>query len=253
VDSLSDYDVILVVSDADGFGRDDAWQYDFGQPMVRWGDQGELFGLTTHFRGVVYQNGVKIDYTVWPHELLERVVGQDSLPDCLDVGYRVLLDKDAQTSRLKPPSCKAHVPARPTEAEYRALVEEFWWGTTYAAKSLWRDDLVFAKFILDCDIKLGAMLRLLEWRIELDHDWSLKPGVFGRGLERWLPADIWSDLASTYVGPSIEDNWSALFRTTALFRRVAVEVGRALGYAYPQRLDDQVIGHLNEVQELPRR
>src|SRR3712207_7801298 len=58
-------------------------------------------------------------------------------------------------------------------------------------------------------------------------------------LFRSLPADIWSDLEATYVGPEIEDNWAALARTTALFRRVAVDVGDALGYAYPRALDEK--------------
>jgi len=64
--------------------------------------------------------------------------------------------------------------------------------------------------------------------------------------------DIWSDFASTYVGPDSEDNWAALFRSTTLFRRVAMEVGGALGYAYPQSLDDQVGAYLDAVRKLPR-
>src|SRR5579884_918228 len=98
VDLLSDYDVILAVTDAERFGQHDDWLSDYGQPMVRWGDQSELFGLTTYFRGVVYEDYVKIDYTVWPDALLERVSAQSALPDGLDVGYRVLLDKDGRTA-----------------------------------------------------------------------------------------------------------------------------------------------------------
>lgn len=252
VDLLSDYDVILAVTDAEQFGREEAWLSDYGLPMVQWGDQGELYGLTTYFRGVVYADYVKIDYSIWPVALLKEVSARVALPDGLDVGYRVLLDKDGGTTGWKPSSYQAHIPARPTEAEYRALVEEFWWGTTYVAKSLWREELVFAKWCLDCDTKLEAMRRLLEWRIEIDHDWSVKPGVHGRGLERLLPADVWADFASTYVGTDIEANWAALFRTTALFRQVAKGVGGALGYAYPQAVDDQVNVYLNAVWQLPR-
>ena len=61
VDVLSDYDVILFVTEADAFSRDDAWQSAYGRPLVRWGDQKQLHGLTIYFRGVVYDNGVKID------------------------------------------------------------------------------------------------------------------------------------------------------------------------------------------------
>jgi aminoglycoside 6-adenylyltransferase len=225
--------------------------FTYGPPMVRGGDQSALYGLTTYFRGVVYEDYIKIDYSIWPDALLERVAAQAALPEQLDVGYRVLLDKDNRTAGWKPPSYKAHIPARPTEAEYLALVEEFWWETTYVAKSLWRDELMFARNCLDCEIKLEFMRRMLEWRVELDHDWSFKPGVHGRGLKPRLPSDLWAEFAGTYIGPEIEDNWAALFRTTALFRNVAIEVGNALGYAYPQSLDDTVSAYLNAVRNLP--
>jgi len=128
VDPLSDYDLILAVSDVGLFAFDDAWISAYGRPMVRWGDQREMHDLATYFRGVVYQNAVKIDYSIWPVELLERIASSASLPDQLDVGYRVLLDKDRRTAGWKPPSYQAHIPARPAEAEYQALVEEFWWA-----------------------------------------------------------------------------------------------------------------------------
>src|SRR5579863_1522780 len=212
MDLLSDYDLILAVSDVGPFAFDNAWNTDYDRPMVRWGDQGEMHSLTTYFRGVIYQNYIKIDYSIWPLELLEFIATSASLPDQLDVGYRVLLDKDQRTADWKQPSYQAHIPSRPTEVEYQALVEEFWWSMTYVAKSLWRDDLVFARWVLDQDIKLEAMRRMLEWLIEIDHNWSVKPGVYGRGLKQLLPAHIWSGFASTYVSLDVEETWAVLDR-----------------------------------------
>ncbi len=250
-DLLSDYDLILALADVGEFRTDDRWMLGYGTPMVRWGDQHELHGLPTYFRGVVYSDGVKVDYTLWPEALLDRV-GETTLPEDLDVGYRVLLDKDGRTSAWPQPTYRAHIPATPTQADYRALVEEFWWGTTYVAKSIWRGELAFTKFVLDYDVKLVTFGRLLEWRIELDHGWSIKPGIYGRGLERLLPNDIWSELAKTYVGLDPDDNWEALVRLCALFRRVAVEVGDAFGYGYPLDVDEAVSAYLSEVQHVPR-
>jgi aminoglycoside 6-adenylyltransferase len=249
-DALSDYDVIVAVRDASAFAANTAWASEFGKPLVRWDDESELYGETTYFRGVIYSGGAKIDYTVWPDALLERVSAEPGLPDDLDVGYRVLLDKDGKTSRWLPPTYRAHIPARPTEAQYAALVEEFWWDTTYVAKSLWRGETFFAKFMLDYETKNVALRRLLEWRIELDHDWSLRPGAYGRGLERLVPAPVWAELASTYVGTEVDENWAALLRAAALFRRVATEVGDALSYRYPQEVDDGARAYLERVREL---
>jgi len=253
VDLLSDYDVIAAVTDTDIFTRNNDWISAYGRPLARWGDQSKLYGLTKYFMGVVYSDGVKVDYTLWADALLERVAEAEVLPEELDVGYRVLLDKDGRTSDWATPSYRAHIPAPPTEAEYRAIIEEFWWDTSYVAKALWRGEVVFAKFALDYDAKFVALRRLLEWRIELDHGWSLRPGAYGRGLERLLPADISSELANTYVGTDVEENWDALFRTTALFRRVATEVGDALGCAYPEGVDEGVSAHLEGVRRLGSR
>lgn len=250
VDLLSDYDVILVVSDVKPFAFDDAWISEYGKPMVRWNDQGEMHGQATYFRGVIYQDYVKIDYSIWPVELL-RQIEASALPDQLDVGYHVLLDKDQRMVGWKLPSYQAHIPTRPKEGEYQALVQEFWWGTTYVAKSLWRDDLVFAKWVLDHDLKLETMRRMLEWRIEVDQNWSVKPGVYGRGLKQLLPSDIWSAFASTYVSLDIQETWTALYLLISLFRRVASEVGNALGYPYPQQVDDQVSAYLQVLREMP--
>jgi len=37
----------------------------------------------------------------------------------------------------------------PSEEEYAALVTRFWWNITYVAKCLHRDQLFFAKYLLD--------------------------------------------------------------------------------------------------------
>jgi aminoglycoside 6-adenylyltransferase len=253
VDPLSDYDVVIAVRDPRAFAEDDAWKSAYGRLLVGWGDENRVHGETTYFRGVVYDDGAKIDYTLWPDVLLERVADSAPLPADLDVGYRVLLDKDGQTTRWSAPTLRAHIPPKPTHGEYVALVEEFWWDTTYVAKSLWRGEAFFAKFALDFDAKFVALRKMLEWRIELDHGWLLRPGSHGRGLERLLPPDLWAELAATYVGTGIDENWDALFRTTALFRRAAFEVGQGLGYLYPADVDEAVTAQLERVRALPPR
>ena len=242
-DALSDYDVV-VATDADL----DVTQY--GEPIAGWSDESVVLGVPTRFRGIVYDDGVRIDYTIWPGELLRRVAAAPELPEDLDVGYRVLLDKDGRTGGWGQPTYRAHIPAPPTQEQFDELVHEFWWDTTYVAKALHRGELFFAKWVFEHDVKGGALRRLLEWRVELEHDWSLRPGAYGRGLERLLPPELWADLAETYVGVEPGESWEALFRTTALFRRVARDVAAALGHEYPQRSDDGVTAYLEAARDL---
>jgi aminoglycoside 6-adenylyltransferase len=253
LDRFSDYDVLLVVSDVHPFADDNTWQLFFGEPLVRFGDKAEVLGYETYFRLVLYQDHTKIDFAIWPVELLQHVVERQESTELLDWGYRVLVDKDGLAAALPAPTRKAYIPTSPTQQQYQALIEEFWWETTYAAKHLWRDELVLFKYNLEVVMKYELLLPMLEWLIELDYGWTWKPGVLGRGLKRALPPDLWSALERTYVGPSIEENWEALLTITALFRRVAQEVGHALGYAYPEELDHGVSAYLEEARHLPHQ
>jgi aminoglycoside 6-adenylyltransferase len=107
--------------------------------------RGGKAGSVTYFRGVTYTYHVKFDYTLWPAELLARISTESELCSELDAGYQVLMDKEQQTSGWKRPSFRAYIPARPTREEYQALVEEFWWDTTYVDKGLWRNEVIFPK------------------------------------------------------------------------------------------------------------
>src|SRR5690606_33366659 len=174
------------------------------------------------------------------------------LPDEFDAGYLVLLDKDGLTAGLQAPTYKAFIPMPPTEADYQEMVEGFFLEPAYVAKHLWRDDMMAAKFILDHIMKQERLRPILEWRAEIDHGWSVKPGPYGRRLKQWLRPDLWAALESTYTGAEPEANWEALFRSIALFRRVAVEVGDLLGYTYPDTLEQRAVASVNRVKRLRR-
>ena len=105
VDLFSDYDVILAVADIRPFFDDRTWLEDFGPVLVVYRDpikheHGEV-GLGRFAYITQYEDGTKIDFTLWPVELLRCVVAAPELPDDLDVGYTVLLDKDGLTAELK--------------------------------------------------------------------------------------------------------------------------------------------------------
>lgn len=73
-------------------------------------------------------------------------------------------------------------------------------------------------------------------------------GASGKGLKKFLAPDVYRSLEQTYVGPRLADNWTALFDTIALFRRIATEVADHLGYQYPDDLDRRVSAYLQGVQ-----
>lgn len=94
--------------------------------------------------------------------------------------------------------------------------------------------------------------QMLEWKIGIDHAWSIPAGALGKGLKKRLPPELWSQLEGTYAGADIAENWEALFRTMALFRQVAIEVGEGLCYPYPYDLDERVTTYVQNMQRRGR-
>lgn len=250
VDLLSDYDVVLIVPDPDALMAEGAWCAGVGEPLLNVQDSESHFGVTVRNCMVLYADGAKVDYSVWPEAVLSRIDRERRLPDEFDLGYRVLVDKDDRVKDWPPPTFTAHLVTAPDEAAYRSLIEEFWFCATYVAKYLWRRELLPAKVILDYEMTYLITRRMLEWRAGIDHDWSVRPGFFGRGLHRYLDAETWRELGETYATFGIEETWHALHRAIRLFRRVAVRVGADLGYAYPQDLDDTMMSYLRQIEAL---
>ncbi|MBU0512242.1 MAG: aminoglycoside 6-adenylyltransferase [Chloroflexi bacterium] len=253
-DIFSDYDVILVVGDILSFHESRAWLDAFGPVLVLYRDPLESYDGNPKTAYVVqYENGLKIDFTLWSVEILQQVVAKPKLPDEFDAGYLVLLDKDDLTNGLKPPTYTAYIPTPPTENEYQEFVEVFFLEAIYVAKFLWREEIVAAKHILDHFMKHEHLLPMLEWHIEIDHQWSVKPGLYGQRLKEWLRPDLWEELETTYTGFGLEENWEAMYTTVSLFRKVAIEVGKSLGYEYPQDIDLRTINYLQKVRRLDRK
>ena len=257
LDAFSDYDVIVAVSDFEQLNRDRSWLEDYGPTLVTYHDPlKQEHGFQSFACITQYENGEKIDYSICETGRLKAEVAQaraaGRLEPDLDLGYRVLLDKDGLTEGMPAPTHRAFIPSPPSEAEYRRVVEEFFHEATYLVKDLWRGDLLPAKFILDQMMKQNNLLPMLEWHYEIDKDWSVKTGALGKGLQRSLRPDLYAELQATYVGPGEAENAEAMWRTVALFRKAAQEVGAVLGYAYPAELDGRVTRYLKRVLDLPR-
>lgn len=242
-DALSDFDVILVVRDVHPFHADQVWVGDFGIVLVTYWDAlytDSETGLEIFANVVQYENGLRIDFTLWPIEKAYRVGQTPELPAGLDVGYSVLVDKDNLTTGFSAPTFMAFAQTRPSAEEFARFVEEFYSDAPAVAKYLMRGDLMPAKWVLDHDMKQIYLRRLLEWQIALDTDWNVQFRSLGKGLQRRMSDERWRQLKAGYAGSEIEDNWRALDATLALFRDVGEDVAYRLGFVYPVELDRRV-------------
>lgn len=252
VDAYSDYDVILVVDEVWPMLDDTSWLTDFGEVLIAYWDPLDVdpsTGAEQVGSVVNYTDGLKIDFSLWSRQRYADVTAGPDPDSELDAGYRVLVDKDRLTTELPAPTFRSYIPARPDEATYLRLVTDFLIGVPYVAKSLLRDQLLPAKWVLDFDMRFNYLLPLLEWRVECDHGWSLKTGNLGKGLKAHLSADTWAELEGTFADADPEANWKSLFAMVALFGRIAQEVADSLGYAYPESLVTRVVEHAHRMRD----
>lgn len=253
LDALSDYDVILVVRRVAPYAAERAWVNAFGEVLVAYWDPLQPdphYRMNTTGNVIQYTSGLKIDFTVWSVGMFKKIAAAPALPDELDAGYRVLLDKDSLAAGLLPPSGKAYITKPPTLQEYQTWVNDFLSDPPYVAKCLLRDELFPARWCLESDMQLVYLRRMLEWQVGATLQSSVPVGALGKGLKKRLPPDLWAEVENSFAGADRQANWQALYRTMAIFRRSALEVGRSLGYAYPDDLHQRVLAYVQRLQEM---
>jgi len=248
-DRLSDYDVLLFVRDRSRYESDESWLTAFGTILVKFHDGYELLGSRVVTRLVQYQSGARIDFAIHDVGLLERITKEARLPDMLDAGFRVLVDRDDWESRLPRAMGEAYRGSLPTEASYQAVVNEFWWEVIYVAKHLARGELLPALYSQECVIRFQCLVPMLEWYARAVHGTENRMGPHGRGLVRQLePAEV-DRINRTFLGWSVEEGWAGLFETTEHFRVISTAVAERLGFTVQDELSNGVESLLRDIRD----
>lgn len=245
-DFLSDYDIALYVADIKPFLESDEWLNIFGPVIIRWPlEPASTFDEKWITRLVLFDDGVRLDFQITQEKTIDS--------NTYDNGYRILIDKDGLTEKLKVPGFTEFNIRRPSKTEFETLVNDFWWDATYVPKYLFRDELTFAKYMLDDVLRYSYLHRLIEWSVGCEHNWTVNTGCHGKWFKRYLKGEIWLEYESTFTGSAIEDNWEAYFRLIDLFKKLGKEVASGLGYLYPVDLDRRVMDYILTIRRNVQR
>jgi len=244
-DVFSDYDIELYVCSIQPFMSDD-WLSFLGHVMVRWPLKPmPTFDQDWITRLVLFEDWVRVDF---------QITAKES-PDATsyDSGFRVLVDKCGLAENLKSsPAFSRCAVAGPTRDAYEALANAFFWDATYVAKYLWRDEIYFARYMLDAMLRVEHLGKIIEWYIAARSDWAFTTDRHNRIFRRDLDSRIWQDLEATFADAGLESNWQALFNLIGLFRRLATYVAQNLGYDYPHALDQKITDYCRQVKAVKR-
>ena len=185
-------------------------------------------------------------------QLLRKLHSTDQLDEVLDDSLTVvLLDKDNIVKEIPPPNDGDYLPKEPTEKLFQDCCNEFWWCSPYVAKGLWRQELTYAKYMLDVVIR-EQLMKMLTWYFGIKTDFNKSPGKLGKYLRNDVEPELWIELEKTYSDANVDNIWGSLFTMGSLFRQVANEVATVYGFKYPQRDDQNVTGYLWRIKKLPR-
>lgn len=245
-DCLQDFDIVYVVTETAPFVHNIEWIRRFGELMIlqlpdEMGDP-----LSEENDGYCYlmqfMDGNRIDLTFFPLDKIDNMAWE---------GFNsVLLDKDGYVSSLIPPGEKVSIPKPPTAKAFADCTNEFWWLAPYVAKGLWREEITYARTMLD-DHMRTQLMRVLSWYVGVKTDFTGDPGKSGKYLKDYLPEDWWQLLLNTYADAGINHTWEALFAMTRLFRVSTKAVAEKFQYTYPESEDRRVSAHLDHVRSLP--
>ena len=242
-DIFSDYDVIFAVTDPKYFLNNQEWIKFFGDLIIM--QQNNLYsnGEECYIFLMLFSDGIRIDLSF-------RKV--DNIKDYLDDSLtRKLMDKDNRIRDLVPPSDISYYTKKPTKAEFDKTINEFWWVSTNVAKGLWREELPYAKFMFDVVVR-HCLIKMLDWYIGMNHNWSINSGKAGRWFEKLLPVEIWESYKKTYAGTNYEEIWASLLEAGKLAGMIGIQIANHLGYNYPIEDSERVLKYLNKVRSLSK-
>lgn len=94
------------------------------------------------------------------------------------------------------------------------------------------------------------LLKMLEWKVGIETNFTVSIGKNGKYLERYLEKDIWNTLLNTYPKGNIDNIWDALLTMTNLFEELTLEVANQLQFNYSFTEVKKVRAYLKHVQTI---
>ena len=227
-DNYQDYDIVFIVNDFDSFLLDRSWINHFGKPLLQQlpdemnlgKDENEAKFSFTFL--TIFEEGHRIDLSIFP---LEKV-NTHFKPESLTI---VLLDKEHLFDHLPPASDSDYYIAKPNQQAFTEVCNEFWWCITNVAKGLKREQVIFAKDMLETVVR-PMLWQIIEWNIGSEYDFKVSVGKSGKFAKKFLPKSLYETYLKTYSDADIENNWTALELMTELFKQQQENLAQTLQF-----------------------
>jgi aminoglycoside 6-adenylyltransferase len=141
-DDFQDYDVVFVVTETSSFINDKKWINNFGNPFYfQLPDENPNFpNDKENFYGylVQFDDGVRMDIHIETLSHALENIKNDSL-------CKILIDKNNYLPKIPESSDKDYWVKQPSQEQFLACCNEFWWCTNNLAKGLARKEILYVQ------------------------------------------------------------------------------------------------------------
>jgi len=232
-DDYCDFDIVYVVTETASFIADKDWLQAFGKPLIiqepdsndlGWGLENDM--TQRYVWLMLFDDGNRIDLTVEVIAVALDHYQQDSLT-------LALLDKDGILPTIPPPDDSDYWIKPPTEGQFLACCNEFWWCLNNVAKGIARNQLPYA-LRMYYETVHQELEKMTEWYIGVKAGFSISSGMWGKYFQRFLPPDLYEQFLQTYSAGNGEHLWAAIATACDLFHSLAQPVALHLGIIYRQ-------------------
>ena len=221
-DEFQDYDVVYIVENLEDLISDLSWLDQFGMRLI---EQHNVLGHRRLYL-MLFEDGNRIDLTLCPKEHIQEWVHSEA-------NFKVIKDdKGLFDSYI--PSSKRYWTCPPTEEEFAASCNEFWWVWAYVVKAIRRNQLIYATDHL-YGICQQELLKVFAWQVTSDRG-AVDIGKNYKYLFHYLPAEKEKEFSALLNLSSIEKVSQSLFATMKLFDCEAQSLAQKMGFDYDQEV-----------------
>ena len=227
-DIFQDYDIVFVVKETKSFIEDKDWILKFGKILyMQYPDEHPDYpnDKENHYGWLMqFEDGNRVDLTVQSVPYAREHIGDDKL-------CRILLDKEGLLPEIPEATDADYHVKKPSEVQFKACCNEFWWCTNNLAKGLWRKEMPYVQDMANFVVR-KQLEKMLSWKVGIQTNFTVSVGKSAKYLYKWLSKDEYQAYLDTYFDGNIEHAWTAILSMCDLFDAMARQVSEGLGYFY---------------------
>lgn len=231
-DEFQDYDVVYIVDDLEDLISDLSWLDQFGKRII---EQEVTIGHRRLYL-MFFEDGNRIDLTLCPKESIQEWVDREA-------GFKVLKDYKGLFEAYQPNS-KRYWTAPPTEEDFAASCNEFWWVSAYVVKAIRRNQLIYATDHL-YGICQQELLKVLSWQVTSERG-SVDIGKNYKYLFHYLPIEQEKEFSALLDLSNFDKITQSLSSTMKGFDREAQILAQKMGFTYNKEVAEKMIAYAKE-------